>query len=71
MDSLTPSEVSQKEKDKHHMISLICGAYNTAQMITYKQRQIMDMEGRLVFARGEGREGLNGELGVGRRRPLY
>ena len=26
------SEVSQKEKDKYHMISLICGLYNMAQM---------------------------------------
>ena len=25
LEILTPSEVSQKEKDKHHMISLICG----------------------------------------------
>ena len=26
------SEVSQKEKDKYHMISLICGIWNMAQM---------------------------------------
>ena len=26
------SEVSQTEKDKYHMISLICGVYNMIQM---------------------------------------
>ena len=25
LEIITPSEVSQKEKDKYHMISLICG----------------------------------------------
>ena len=25
LETLIPSEVSQKEKDKHHMISFICG----------------------------------------------
>ena len=34
------SEVSQKEKDKYHMISLICGIENSAQMnISTKQKQ--------------------------------
>ena len=25
LKTLIPSEISQKEKDRHHMISLICG----------------------------------------------
>ena len=34
------SEVSQKEKDKYHMISLICGIQNVTQMnLSTKQRQ--------------------------------
>ena len=34
------SEVSQKEKDKYHMISLICGVQNMTQMnISTKQKQ--------------------------------
>ena len=34
------SEVSQKEKDKYHMISLICGIQNTTQMnLSTKQKQ--------------------------------
>ena len=32
------SEVSHKEKDKYHMISFVCGIYNTTQMnISTKQ----------------------------------
>ena len=33
LETLILSEVSQKEKDKYRMISLICGIYNMAQMI--------------------------------------
>ena len=34
------SEVSQKEKDKYHMISLLCGIQNMTQMnISTKQKQ--------------------------------
>ena len=34
------SEISQKEKDKHHMISVICGIENTTQMNLFtKQKQ--------------------------------
>ena len=37
-DSL--SEVSQKEKDKYHMLSLICGIENMEQMIiSYTNKQ--------------------------------
>ena len=31
-DSIILNEVSQKEKDKYHVISLICGLQNMAQM---------------------------------------
>ena len=34
------SEISQKEKDKQHMISLICGIQNMTQMnLSTKQKQ--------------------------------
>ena len=33
LDILILIEVSQKEKDKHHIISLICGNKHIAQMI--------------------------------------
>uniref|UniRef100_A0A8D0Z5E3 DUF1725 domain-containing protein n=1 Tax=Sus scrofa TaxID=9823 RepID=A0A8D0Z5E3_PIG len=40
LEILTPSEVSQKEKDKDHMIVLICGILNMAQMnLSTKQKQ--------------------------------
>ena len=34
------SDVCQQEKDKYHMISLICGTYSTDQMnLSMKQKQ--------------------------------
>ena len=42
LETLILNEVSQKEKDRHHMISLICGVQNMAQMI-YLQNKIRDM----------------------------
>ena len=51
------SEESQKEKDKYHMMSLICGIYNMEQMILSKkkkkQKQIMAMESRFGVTMGE------------------
>ena len=46
LEILILSELSQKKKDKHHIISLICGVkkYGTNDLFT-KQKQIMDMEG--------------------------
>ena len=59
------SEVSQKEKDKYHMISLICGILNMAQMIlSTKQKPITAKESRLVVAREKwGGSGMDGEVG--------
>ena len=40
LETLILSEVSQKEKGKYHMISLICGIQNMAQMkLSAKQKQ--------------------------------
>ena len=50
------SEVSQKEKDKYHMIPLISGIYHMAQMNLSTEKRIMDLENRLVVATGRGRE---------------
>ena len=39
LEILILSEVSHKEKDKHHMISLICGIYNMAHInLSTKQK---------------------------------
>ena len=47
-------EVSQKKKDKYHMISLISGICYTAQMNLSTEKKITDMENRIVVAKGEG-----------------
>ena len=63
--SLELSEISQKEKDKYHMISLISRMYYTAQMNLSTEKKIMDLENRLVVARRRGRgSGVDWELGV-------
>ena len=63
LEILILSEVSQKEKDKYHMISLISGIECRAQMNLSTEKKIMDMENRLVVARGKGE-------GVGQTRNL-
>ena len=40
LEIIIPSEISQKQKDKYHMITPICGIQNTAQMnLSTQQRQ--------------------------------
>ena len=66
LEILILSEVSQKEDDRHHMISQMCSLkYGTNDLPT-KQKQIMDMEDRLVFAgAGRGRDrGVMASLGL-------
>ena len=58
-ETLILSEISQKEKDKYHMVSLISDILYTAQMNVSKEKKIMDLENRLVVAQGE-REGVGG-----------
>ena len=47
--------MSQKDKDKYHMISLITGIEYPAQMNISSEKKIMDLEKRLVVAKGEGK----------------
>ena len=59
MDGIRDShtnEVSQKEKDKYHMISLISGNQYMAQMnLSTEKKQTHGLcENRLVVAKGEG-----------------
>ena len=63
LEILKLSEVSQKEKDKYHMISLITGIKYTAQMNLSTGKKIIDLENRLVAAQGK-REGGIGSLGL-------
>ena len=45
-------EVSQKEKDKYHMIPLKCGIYNMTQMNLQNRYRLTEV--RLVFAKADG-----------------
>ena len=63
LEILILSEVSQKEKDKRHMISFICGIKKMPQMIlSTKQKQIVAKENRLAVPRG-GEEGVGWMMG--------
>ena len=65
LETLILSEVSQKEKDTYHMISLISGIKYKAQMNLPTEKKIMDLEIRLVVAKGEGEGvGCMGSLGL-------
>ena len=59
LEILILSEVSQKEKDKYHMIWLISGIWYMAQMNFSTEKKIMDMENKLVVAQRKG-EGVGG-----------
>ena len=48
------SEVNQKEENKYHMVSLLCGSENMTQM-TLSMKQNID--NRLVVAKGDGVRG--------------
>ena len=65
LETLTLSEVSQKEKDKYHMISHIWNlTYGTKETFHRKQK-IMDLENRLVVAKEKGEGvGCTGSLGL-------
>ena len=54
LETLTLSEISQKEKDKYHMISLISAILYRAQVNLSTEKKSSDLENRLVFAKGEG-----------------
>ena len=58
------SELSQKEKDKCHMIALISGIQYMPQMNFSTEKKLMDLENRLGVAKGEGEGvGWTGNLG--------
>ena len=65
VETLILSKVSQKEKDKYQMISLISGIEYMAQMSLSIERKIMDLENRLMVTKGEGvGVGCIGNLGL-------
>ena len=59
LEILILGEVCQKEKDKYHVISLVCGT------CLQSRNRLMDMGNRLVVAKGEGEEvGWTGSVGL-------
>ena len=58
------SEVSQTEKDKYHIISLICGAKKKKiQMNLFPRQRLTDIENKHMVTKGEG-DGRD-KLGIG------
>ena len=67
LETLILSEMSQKDKDRYHMISLITGIEYPAQMNLSTEKKIMDSENRIVAARRrEGGSGRDWKFGVNR-----
>ena len=64
LEMIILSEVSQKEKDKYHMILLICGIENRTQMnMSAKQKQTHRYRKQSCGCQGEG-EGKIGSFGI-------
>ena len=63
LETLILSEVCQKKKDKYHMIS---------KMNLSTERKLMDLQNRLVVAKGDGEgSGMAREFGVNRCKLLH
>ena len=66
---------SKSEKDKYHMISLICGIYYysmTQMNLSMKQKQTHRHRGQTCGCQGGGEWGRMGwEFGISRCKPLY
>ena len=64
LEIITVSEISQKEKDKYHMVSLICGISNMAQMNLSTKQKATHRE-QTCGCQGGGGWGRNGVGGWG------
>ena len=76
MEPETPilSEVSQKKKDKYHLLSLICRIQNMTQMsLSVKQKQTHRHRGqtRVAKVEGVGQGGMKWEFGTRRGKLVY
>ena len=58
LETLILSEISQKEKDKYPMISLLSGIEYMVQMNLSTEKKLVDMDNRLVVAKGREWDGL-------------
>ena len=59
LESVALSEVSQTEKEKHHMTSLLCGVFKEMmQMNLQNRKRLRDLENKLIVPRGRDSSGL-------------
>ena len=59
LENIMLSEISQREKDKYCMISLICKIFKNTNKCICKTNRLTDIENKLVVTSGE-REGGGG-----------
>ena len=53
LENIMLSEISQSEKDKHHMISLTCGIRWTKLTKKQNRNRFIDTENKLTVVRGK------------------
>ena len=57
LEIITPSELSRTEKDKYHMISLICGIFKMIQINLFNRNRLTDIENKCMVIKVERGEG--------------
>ena len=71
LETLTLSELSQKEKDKHHRLSLISGISYMAQMNLYRKETHRPGEKTCGCQGGRGGSGMDWEFEVNKCKLLH
>ena len=72
LEVITLNGISQKERDKHHMISHMWNLKYSTDELIYKTEIDSDVENRFVFAKGErGWVRMEWEVEASRCKPLY
>ena len=66
LEIVIQSEVSQKERDKYRIISLICGIQKngTYKLICKAETESQTLENNLMVTKGRRRDGMNWEIGI-------
>ena len=66
LEIVTPSEISQTEKDRYRIVSVICGIQKngTDELICKAEIESQMQKTNLWLPKGEGRGGMNWEIGI-------
>ena len=66
LETVTQSEVSQKEKNKYRIISLICGIQKNGidELICKAEIRVTDVENKLMVTKGGKGDGKNWEVEI-------